>query len=277
MAQLKPFRGDYYLWEYVPSLAAAVIFAILFLGATAFHFWKLWKTRARFCIAFALGGLFEVIGYIARAAAHNDTSDLISFSMQNVFILLGPILFAASVYMTLGRIIRTAHGEHHSLVPVRWLTKAFVMGDVLSFLVQGSAAGLMASGSNAEMGKNIVIAGLVIQLIVFGFFIVTSAVFEVRMDRRPTGHGVVDELWRRPLHTLYVVSALIMARSVFRVIEYAMGNKGYLLSNEWTLYVFDSLLMWAVMVIWGIWHPGTLQGVGKRGCERLELRSTGSM
>ena len=33
-----------------------------------------------------------------------------------------------------------------------------------------------------------------------------------------------------------------MARSIFRVIEYAMGQKGYLLSHEWTMYTFDSLL-----------------------------------
>lgn len=57
MAKLEPYAGDYYLWEYIPSLPASVIFLILFLGATAFHSWKAWSTRARFCIPFCIGGL----------------------------------------------------------------------------------------------------------------------------------------------------------------------------------------------------------------------------
>lgn len=56
MAELETYKG-YYLWRYVPSLAAAVIFLILFLAATLFHTWKIWKTRTMFCIVFAIGGL----------------------------------------------------------------------------------------------------------------------------------------------------------------------------------------------------------------------------
>lgn len=37
----------------------------------------------------------------------------------------------------LGRIILLVDGERYSLIPQRWLTKIFVTGDVLSFLVQG--------------------------------------------------------------------------------------------------------------------------------------------
>lgn len=57
MPELKAFRGNYYLWKYVPSLPAAVIFLVLFFLATLFHFWKLYRTKAWFCWAFALGGL----------------------------------------------------------------------------------------------------------------------------------------------------------------------------------------------------------------------------
>jgi hypothetical protein len=46
-----------------------------------------------------------------------------------------------------------------------------------------------------------------------------------------------------------------MVRSIFRVAEYAMGGEGYLLQNEWPLYIFDSLLMFAVMVVYYLWYP----------------------
>ncbi|OQE24844.1 hypothetical protein PENFLA_c009G06362 [Penicillium flavigenum] len=259
MAQLKPYKGGYYLWEYVPSLPAAIIFLILFVAATAFHFWKLHQTRAWFCLAFSLGGLFEVIGYIGRAAAHNATDSVMAYAIQNVFLLLGPTLFAASVYMTLGRIIRSVHAEKHSLVRINWLTKTFVMGDVVSFVVQGSASGLMATGDNTKLGSNIVVAGLVIQVIMFGLFIVTSAIFEVRMRRSPPTEAFDERInWISRVRTLYGVSALILIRSIFRVVEYAAGNDGYPLTHEWMLYVFDSVLIIICMVIWGIWYPGTL-------------------
>ncbi|KAL2811277.1 RTA1 like protein-domain-containing protein [Aspergillus granulosus] len=256
MAKLEPFRGDYYLWEYVPSIAASIIFLVLFLIPTLFHTWKAWKTRARFCIPFCIGGLFEVIGFGARAACTSQTGELMPYIIQSVFILLGPVLFAASVYMVLARLIRSVGAEKYSLIRINWVTKTFVLGDIVSFIVQGSGAGMMAMDGMADTAKGIVIGGLMVQIVVFGFFIITSIVFEMRMRRAPTSDGTA---WKKHLYPLYAVSALIMVRSLFRVIEYAMGQKGYLLANEWPLFVFDAVLMVAVTVIWGYWHPGTIR------------------
>ncbi|RHZ66722.1 RTA1 domain-containing protein [Aspergillus thermomutatus] len=265
MAKLEPYVGDYYLWKYVPSIPAAVIFLLLFVCTTAFHFWKIWKTRARFCIPFAIGGLFEIIGYIGRIDSHGKTGKLGPYIIQSVFILLGPVLFAASVYMVLGRLIRSIQAEKHSVIRVNWLTKIFVASDVLSFLVQGSGAGLMANGSSADMGNNIVIAGLVIQVLMFGLFMITSFVFERRMNHAPSGHVFDAEVpWKTHLHVLDAVSALILIRSVFRVIEYAGGQDGYLLGHEWTMYIFDSVPMVAAMALWGVWHPGVIQHSTRR-------------
>lgn len=57
MAVLEPYAGDYYLWKYLPSIPAAVIFTILFAVATLAHAWRIWQTRNYFCIAFTLGGV----------------------------------------------------------------------------------------------------------------------------------------------------------------------------------------------------------------------------
>lgn len=58
---------------------------------------------------------------------------------------------------------------------------------------------------------------------------------------------------------LYGVSSLIMVRSIFSVIDYALGNDGYPLTHEWTLYIFDVLLMFIVMIIYYIWYPAWIQ------------------
>lgn len=51
-------------------------------------------------------------------------------------ILVAPALFAASIYMILGRIIASVDGESLSLIKKRWLTKVFVTSDVVTFIVQ---------------------------------------------------------------------------------------------------------------------------------------------
>ena len=92
----------------------------------------------RFLIAFIIGGLFEAIGYAARAvSAHeNPNYSTMPYALQSLFILLAPSLFAASIYMILGRIIRLTDGDSRSLIRATRLTKIFVLGDVLSFLIQ---------------------------------------------------------------------------------------------------------------------------------------------
>lgn len=55
---------------------------------------------------------------------------------QSLMLLLAPALFAASVYMILGRIIRMLNADSLSLIRPSWLTKIFVTGDVLSFFIQ---------------------------------------------------------------------------------------------------------------------------------------------
>ncbi|KAJ5947874.1 RTA1 like protein [Penicillium verhagenii] len=260
MAKLEPLKGGYYVWQYVPSMAAAAIFLILFLATTSFHFWKIFRTKVKFTWPFAIGGLFEIIGYATRIDAHNNTGKLMPYCIQSVFILLGPILFAASVYMVLARIIRAVHGEKHSLLPLRWVTKTFVLSDVATFWIQAGGAGMMVSSSLSKIGQGIVLAGLALQVLSFCIFIITAYMFQTGMHRRPTAEAFDPYVpWKQHLYALYGVSALILVRSIFRLVEYAMGNQGYPLSNEWMLYVFDAVPMFIAMVIFGIWHPTELK------------------
>ncbi len=58
---------------------------------------------------------------------------------------------------------------------------------------------------------------------------------------------------------LYGCSALIIVRSIFRVVEYITGVDAYLLSHEWPIYIFDALLMGSVQLIFLVWFPGKFQ------------------
>lgn len=102
----------------------------------------------------------EIIGYGGRAAAHNATGELGPYIIQSILTLLPPVLFSASIYMVLGRVIRAVQGEQYSLIRPGILTKVFVTGDVASFFIQGGGAGILAMGnSNADTGEKIIVGG----------------------------------------------------------------------------------------------------------------------
>jgi hypothetical protein len=80
----------------------------------------------------------EVVGFMGRAVSAHQKAGCWTrgpYLVQTMFILLAPALFAASVYMSLGRIIEIVDGERHAIIGRRWLTKIFVIGDVICFLL----------------------------------------------------------------------------------------------------------------------------------------------
>ncbi|KAF1974927.1 RTA1-domain-containing protein [Bimuria novae-zelandiae CBS 107.79] len=248
------------LYRYNPSLPAAIIFVVLFALSTFYHIFQIGRKRTWYFIPLAVGGAFEFVGYIGRAQSHFDQWKLGPFIMQSLLLLVAPALFAASIYIILGRIILLTDGEKHSLIRQKWLTKIFVAGDVLSFLVQSGGAGIQASGSTSSMktGEKLIIVGLFIQLTFFGFFVTVAAIFHLRLHKYGTISTAVnlDELpWKRHLVALYVSSGLILVRSIFRVIEYIGGNAGYLLRHEVFLYIFDGVLMLGVLLVFNYIHP----------------------
>ncbi|KAH5310173.1 hypothetical protein HBI81_050220 [Parastagonospora nodorum] len=233
----------YVLWPYTPTIAAGVVAALVFFVLTILHTWKLIKNRTWFCVPFVIGGLAETIGYAARAAAHNDTVSTTPYIIQSTLILVAPILFAASVYMTLGRLIARTDSASYSIIRAKWVTKIFVTGDILCFLIQAGGAGMLVSANDAEgfkRGENIILGGLILQILIFLFFVVVASIWHRRLSAQPTA-AAAELPWKKYISFLYAASFFITIRNLCRVIEYAMGKEGYLLSHEWPLYVYGKL------------------------------------
>lgn len=130
-----------------------------------------------------------------------------------------------------------------------------------------------------DIGENIIVVGLVVPLAFFGFFVVSSGISHKRMSLVPTATVLVPTAIRRHyLLALYVTSALILILSIFRAVEYLMGNDGVLLRSEVYLFIFDALLMIVVMVCMTWFHPSELgllfrgQRPGKNGLQLVGVR-----
>ncbi|KAL5313150.1 hypothetical protein ACEPPN_018883 [Leptodophora sp. 'Broadleaf-Isolate-01'] len=250
-------------YQYDPSLAAAVIFTFLFFGTSTLHVYQLSRTRTWYFTALVLGGIMEAIGYVGRILSSRQSPNwtLGPFIIQAMLLLIAPALFAASIYMILGRIVLALDGEKHCLIKKKWLTKIFVAGDVVSFLVLSGGSGLQTNKdiNVVQTGERVILAGLLIQVVFFGVFMLVALLFHQRILRDPTHASMSPNLpWQKHLHVLYIVSALIMIRSVVRVVEYIQGFEGYILSHEAFLYIFDGLLMFIALAIFNWIHPSEL-------------------
>ncbi|KAL4995948.1 RTA1 like protein-domain-containing protein [Aspergillus recurvatus] len=279
---------QYYMYD--PSKAAAIPFAALFGLTTIVHIWQTIRTRTWYMAPFIIGGIFEAIGYLCRFISATQTPNwtMYPYIGQSLLILLGPALFAASIYMLLGRIIRTLNAGSVSPIRPNWLTKIFVAGDLpdrkdraLTSIEGGGMQAGAKTQDRAEMGEKMILGGLFVQILFFSIFIVVSVIFHRRMLSTPVHRMGTDVPWNKYLKVLYLVSFLILIRSLYRVAEYIQGKEGALQSNEVYIYVLDAFLMLVCCVILNVWHPSNVvsgkQAPYKRAEDLEMLANNGRM
>ncbi|KAJ5919314.1 hypothetical protein N7466_010257 [Penicillium verhagenii] len=247
---------------YVPSKAAAIVFLIIFIIFTVLHLWKIFATRKWFGFALVTGALFEIVGMVARAYSSDHLTEKGPYIIQILLILLAPILFAAGIYMFLGRLIKASGYPQMSLIRINWLTKIFVSGDILCFLIQAAGAGKLVGADTSaeeETGENIILGGLALQVLFFCVFATCAILFHVRTRRNHILKLVDPSLFlERMLYSLYVCSILITVRNVYRFIEYKSGTSGYLEKHEWPQYGLDVALMAIIMAVTWIWYSANV-------------------
>lgn len=169
-------------------------------------------------------------------------------------------LLAATVYMTLGRLARNLDAADYCLIRSTWVSKIYILIDVASFGCQMSGSAAQVSGEDgAKQGIFIVMIGLGIQLAAFGLFLLMAVILHIRLNRGPTGVSERPHVcWRKHMWGLYAVSILIIARSLFRLIEFTQGPEGQILKTEWMMYAFDASLLLASTVYYAVVHPGSM-------------------
>ena len=200
--------------------------------------------------------------------------------LHRIIDLMQP-LTASSAGTPTFAVASTLASSSRSLSPIspRYLTKIFVTGDVICFLVQGGGGGILASSksdSSFATGQNVILGGLILQILLFLCFLGIAGVVHARGKKSYTKGLMASSDWQGKMLGLYVVSALILVRNLIRVIEYGVGSDGYLLRHEWTIFVFDGVLMLAVLGVSILWYNRGLKGLWtRRGGEPVDTLSMG--
>ncbi|EMD62746.1 hypothetical protein COCSADRAFT_67636, partial [Bipolaris sorokiniana ND90Pr] len=245
------------IYIYSPSLAGAVIAAGAFGISAIYHLVQLLRKRAWFYSALTVGSFMMTVGYVFRYISAKSPADLGPYIGQSLFIILPPSLYAATIYMIYGRLVVFVRAPEASIIRPTRVTKIFVCGDVLAFLLQAGGGGMMAQEGMAKTGQTIMLIGLFIQLFFFAFFLIISLVFWKRIRSSPIFFSIPQHgkySWVALLKMLLCAAVIIILRCIFRVIEFGQGHDGYLASHEVYMYTLDTAPMLAVQVMFHFMH-----------------------
>ncbi|EJU02136.1 hypothetical protein DACRYDRAFT_107073 [Dacryopinax primogenitus] len=209
------------VWPYVPSFAVSFIAVILYSIVTALLLACMVQYKACWFVALILGVVMETMGFGARTRNTQDLNNNGLYKMQLCCTILAPIFTAAAEYILLGRIMGYVGGAAALLAKP----------DVDS---QSSQATIKHAQDLLNLGDNILLAGLCVNLASFFVFVLQVRYFDykTRQDRSVDGAS--------------------SSTPFYRVIEFSQGWFGYLPTHEAYFYGLDSLviLLASAVYIW---------------------------
>ncbi|KAL4754034.1 hypothetical protein BDW72DRAFT_157538 [Aspergillus terricola var. indicus] len=271
-------------YGYVPSLAAGIVFLVLFgltmVGQAIQFAWK----RTWWCVVFAVGSLTEVIGWAGRTWSAECPYNTNAFLMQITTLIIAPTFYTAGVYVLLGRFIQLL-GRDSSILSPRVYLMIFVTCDVISLVIQAIGGGMASvaaaqENGNTTPGTNIMVAGIIFQMASITVFVLCAADFVRRTLARRLLQNYTKTIM--PLLAAMVFSVLcIYVRSIYRTIELLEGWSGYLITTERFFIALDGAMMVLAVAVFNLIHPGWFlpgAGHGGKGSEEgsfTELRYRG--
>ena len=180
---------------------------------------------------------------------HSNPYDGNGFDIQICCLIIAPAFFSAGIYLTLKHMVLT-FGSGFSRIPARWYTRIFIGCDFLSLVLQGAGGGIAATAntpSNERLGNNLMMAGIVWQVVTLLVFAVLVGDYYVRLRSRrgemgPTATTVSKDLrFRLFAASLLIAFLAIFTRCVYRIAEMAKGWKNPIMQNQTDFIVLDGV------------------------------------
>lgn len=266
---------------YPPSLIASCIFAATFGLSLVCHFalgfkHKTWVFMGVYCT----GSLLEVLGYVGRILMRNNPYDLntlvLPTSLCKQILILNQIspadylpydgasfLFGRIISMPFKNVCALsstmvnanvnsviAYGEGISRIKPITYTRFFIGCDIISLSLQGAGGGVAASSnsnSSLSLGNNLMLAGLIFQVVTLAIFGILCLDFAIRVNRNPSGKNPAYNTLRSSmrfqgfLFAVLVTFLTILTRSVYRIVELGGGWNNKLQREEIPFIILESV------------------------------------
>jgi len=266
-----PSGGNQY--AYRPTKYVCLIFVALFGLSTVLHigqalFYRLWWLLP----TMGLAGCLEVLGWSGRLWSSYNLTLNTPFMIAICTTIIGPTPLLAANFVIVERIIGRL-GTCYSRLSPKWYLIIFCSCDVVSLVVQGTGGGLASTAntsSGARMGADVMLGGIVFQLVTLIVFMCCSFEFFIRyLHDAPVKSETVtkrEPLTRRlklMLGAMLFNSTCLFIRAIYRTIELSGGWHGRVISTQIYFNVLDGAMITLAIITMNIAHPGLLLRVPK--------------
>ncbi|OAL51210.1 RTA1-domain-containing protein [Pyrenochaeta sp. DS3sAY3a] len=261
--------------DYRPTLAGNIVYMVCLFALLGGQMYfgirhKTWTYFGTVC----LGIVGEIVGYIGRVMLNINPFRMNNFLLNLIPLTIAPALLTAGIYLCLGRVI-TAVGSENSRLKPKLYTYIFISCDLLALVLQAIGGGIAATSRSTKAsrtGVDIMIAGLISQVVTMAFFLAIWADFALRARRNKksgslsrTQPPLYDQLRSTKNFTffqwsLFTATILIFIRCVYRVAELWDGFNGELANDEVTFMIFEGPMIILAVTAMTLFHPGRVFG-----------------
>jgi hypothetical protein len=254
------------LYGYYPSLGANAFFAAFFGLCCLINLglgirYKTWT----FMIALCFGCLGETIGYVGRILMNDNPFSDNAFKIQITCLIISPAFVAAGIYLTLKHIVLKFGTEWSRLRPSMY-TWIFICCDIFSLVLQGAGGGLASAGDPGskvlDVGTDLMIAGVVFQVVVLVIFGAVLVDYFIRTNRRRSQLSsealdlAVSLRFRLFLGAIFVAYIGILTRCAYRIPELTDGWRSEIMRNEPEFIVLEGVMIVISVLALTVFHPG---------------------
>lgn len=168
------------------------------------------------------------VGYVGRLLLYDNPFSSAGFQIQICLLIIAPAFLSAAIYLTLKHLC-LALEPSLSLLQPKWYTWIFIIADISSLTLQGIGGGVAATAEDdmdqQDMGANIMIAGIIWQVVTLSVFAFFTAHFFWRWNTEK--HRITNisaqKLWANRrfkifLGTTTIAFLCIYARCVYRLV-----------------------------------------------------------
>ncbi len=196
---------------------------------------------------------------------YNNPYSNLGFEIQICCLIISPAFVSAGLYLTLKHIV-LSFGEDWSRVRPVWYTRIFIAADIFSLVLQGAGGGIAATadhGSSAQnLGTNLMIAGVIWQVVCLATFGTCLVDYAIRTNRRRDHLSVEATILLRTTSFRLFLFAIITAyttvfiRCVYRIPELANGWRSEIMRNQAEFIVLEGVMIVIAVLVLTVFHPG---------------------
>ncbi|WVW82404.1 hypothetical protein I302_104411 [Kwoniella bestiolae CBS 10118] len=245
-------------FRYIPDKAGNIVVAEFFTHSAFFLLLCYIHRPIRWFLVLLIGAATHAIGLWFRLGIRALPHSLGFIIIEEILVVLSPCAYLAALYILLGRITQHLDGAKY-LRPIKpeKVAKIFVWSDLITFLIQGNASGLL-SNKNPTVVKAArygILVGLILQFISFMFFCYLVVMFFYRV-RKEAPQLYRLRRWKKLYFALIFTCVAMLVRSVYRIAEFAQDQPGYLYTHEIFFFTLDCLPMGLTISTYVIFWPG---------------------